>query len=84
MFVAVTTLTLAIGLGANVALFGLWDTVFQHGLPFEDADRLVRVRDFLTAADGAVQPVNMSGVNFHAIGAATRTTHSAPATRLCI
>lgn len=42
--IAVVT-TLALAIGANVAVFSLLDTVLLRPLPFPDADRLVRVAE---------------------------------------
>lgn len=42
-FTAVAVLTLAVGIGANTAIFSVLDAVMLRGLPFPDADRLVRI-----------------------------------------
>jgi putative ABC transport system permease protein len=42
-FSAVVVLTLAIGIGANTAIFSVVNTVMLRSLPFKDADRLVRL-----------------------------------------
>ena len=41
---AVIVLTLAIGIGANTAIFTVVDGVVLSPLPFEDSDRLVRIK----------------------------------------
>jgi putative ABC transport system permease protein len=43
-FSLVATLTLALGIGANVAVFSVMHAVFWRSLPYPDADRLVLVR----------------------------------------
>ena len=42
-FTAAAILTLALGMGANAAVFSLVDSVFLRALPFADVDRLVHV-----------------------------------------
>ena len=42
-FTAVALLTLALGIGANAAIFGLVDSAFLRGLPFREPDRLVHI-----------------------------------------
>ena len=44
-FVVVATITLALGIGANAMIYAVVDGVLIRGLPFEDADRLVLVRN---------------------------------------
>ena len=43
MFVAVVVLTLALGIGANTAIFSVVDGLLFEPLPYEDADRLYAV-----------------------------------------
>jgi hypothetical protein len=42
-FVVVTVLTLALGIGANAAIFSVVDAVMLAPLPYPDAERIVRV-----------------------------------------
>jgi len=42
-FTAAAVLTIALGIGANTAIFGLVDSAFLRGLPFREPDRLVHI-----------------------------------------
>jgi hypothetical protein len=43
VFTLIAVLTLALGIGANSAIFTLVDSLFLRGLPFQEPHRLVRI-----------------------------------------
>src|SRR5678816_2025428 len=55
-FTTVAALTLALGIGANTALFTLLDTVLLRTLPVRDAGQLVIVQRMARAPDGNISP----------------------------
>ena len=52
-FTAVALVTLAIGIGANTAIFSVVSAVLMNPLPYQDAEQLVRVREELPVMRGA-------------------------------
>src|SRR6185503_12749877 len=44
VFTALAVVTLALGIGANAAVFGVVKSVLLNSLPYADADRLMRIR----------------------------------------
>lgn len=59
-FTALALLTIALGLGANAAIFGVVNVAFFTPLPFDPDNTLVRVREYRAAADGTRQNVDAS------------------------
>ena len=49
---AVAVVTLALGIGATTTMFSAAYAALLRPLPFADADRLVRLRDEITDANG--------------------------------
>src|SRR3954469_23964554 len=66
---AIAIAILGFGIGANTAMFSAVNHVLLRPLPFPDGERLIRVRDAITGADGLLHPFNMSGRNVQALRA---------------
>jgi putative ABC transport system permease protein len=52
-FAAVAVLTLALGIGANTAIFSVIDQVLLRPLPFHDSERILRVQRHFPNGDGS-------------------------------
>ena len=58
-FTGVTGLTLALGIGAVTAIFGIVDAVIVRPLPYKDSDRLVHIVSHLIEGDTPVRHLSM-------------------------
>ncbi len=71
MFTAVTLLTLAIGIGANTAIFSVINGVLIKPLPFRDPDRLVAI--WQTAPGLSIPEINASPATYYTYREENRT-----------
>jgi putative ABC transport system permease protein len=65
-FAAVTVITLALGIGANTALFSVVNALLLRALPYKDAERLVYVTEFWPHEPAALGPPNPDFTNWRA------------------
>ena len=63
-FTAVVLLSLALGIGATTAIFSLINNLLLRPLPFEDGERVVRLRDVLYRPGDEPRLVGMTARNF--------------------
>src|SRR5258707_9743926 len=68
-FTGVAVATLALGIGANTAIFSIVNAVLLRPLPYADVDRIVRVRGSSVLTH---QPGNLSPMDFFDLQARTR------------
>ena len=68
---AIAVAILALGIGANTAMFSVVNHVLFRPLPFPDAGRIIRLRDAVTSRDGQLRAFNMASRNVLALRAHT-------------
>jgi predicted permease len=76
-FTAMAVITLALGIGANAAVFGAVKSVLLDALPYADADRLIRV--YGRNRDGTRDHGQFRAATVHAIAARQRWFESTAA-----
>ena len=76
-FTLAALVTLALGIGANTAIFSVVNTVLLRPLPYKDPGRLVMIGD--RGADGS--PVNVGYATFHDLRDRSRTLSEMAAVR---
>jgi putative ABC transport system permease protein len=68
-FTTIAVLTLALGIGANTAMFSVVNTILLHPLPYKNPDQLVR----LFSTEGKLRNVLLSGPDFLQVKAQNQT-----------
>src|SRR5437879_3602208 len=68
-FTAVAVMTLAMGIGANTAIFSVVRSIVFHSLPFRDPERLVWIRDDPTVLSVTFQSWRRMSSSFDALAA---------------
>jgi putative ABC transport system permease protein len=71
LFTSMAIATLALGVGANAAVFGVVKAVLLDSLPYRDADRLVRI--YSRFADSELDRSSVSPGAFHDMATRTRS-----------
>jgi putative ABC transport system permease protein len=78
-FAAVAILTLALGIGANTAIFSVLDSILLQPLPFPHADRLAQIdpqTDYLSFPKGWIREYHRRAATFASVSDYTLNTEN--------
>ena len=78
-FAAIASLTLALGIGANAAIFSVVDAAMFRPVPYRDADRLVDVYRVAQSRAGGLVPTLLDGSQLRHVRALTSVFEGAEA-----
>ena len=65
LFTALAVVTLALGIGANTAIFSVVRAVLLESLPFRDADRLYHLSETYVSPEGPRHQIPLAVADFH-------------------
>ncbi|MGH9643040.1 MAG: hypothetical protein ACRD3Q_11505 [Terriglobales bacterium] len=82
-FTAVAVITLALGIGVNVASFSVVDELWLHSMPVKDPDRIVRIFNSNPSSHGDIEHGYSSYPDFQDLRAGSKTLAGVAALDVC-